>query len=284
MMRLFQFKNTFLSENSEMLAAEYSVIGYFDGLDMKTDSDMNPQEKNRLLSDPLQNVLLKNESFEMCDYFNIVGMRQESDQNFWNITDKSYIFISCIRLKKKAKKIKEIIAAIENKYVAVCYTTLDSSDLVICSKSSSYEEGYRAVEKYHSIVTHYESQNGIQKGFSVLAIRQRVLDDLLNGETKGIEDELLCIILRGVINDWNCINKFISNLKNRLGIADKEQSCKVYGVLGSEDIMIVLKDIHSINWFGLYAKNALMTHPAYQDAFYNVRTEIILNLETGEIE
>lgn len=279
MIRLFQFKNTFLSESSEVLKAEYCVIGYFDGLEMKTDQEMSPSEKSRLLSDPMQSSFTKDEAYELCDYFNIVGLRNTADADFWENNSKPYVFISCIRLKKKTTKLEEIINRLENSYEAMCYTTLDSSDLIICLRTASYDEGYRILEKYHVIVNVCDSGNAIQKEFSVLAIQQKILNDLSTGSTEVIIDEPLCGILRGVIKDWKCIDGFLGKLKDGMG---EVKSCKVYGVLGSEDIAIAIYGVRSINWLRLYADGGLMTHPIYQDAFYNIRTEFLMELKTGE--
>ena len=282
MIRMFQFKNTFLCENPEKIDAEYCVIGYFDGLDMRTEFNMNSQDACKLLSDPLQYEFVKDDTQEMCDYFNIIGLRKGSDQDFWDVSDMPYIFISCIRLKNKTEKIQEIISKIEQKYQAVCYTTLDSSDLIICLKTTSYVAGYRAVEDYHNTVIESDPGNGIQKGFSVLALKQKVLNSISKSEKSIIQDESLCVILRGVIKKWERINEFIDNIKKSVSNNGNKLFCEAYGVLGSEDIMIVLKDVPSISWLSLYAENALMTHTAYKDAFYNIRTEIIVDFKAGE--
>ncbi len=197
MIRVFQFKNNFLSENPKMLKAEYSVIGYFDGLDMKTDADMKGAERSCILSDPFQYEFIKNDPYEMCDYFNIAGLREQSDEDFWKSSEEPLVFISCIRFRRKSEKLKKLIEMIEKTYHAVCFTTLDSSDLVICLKTTSHEKGYRAIEEYRRIISEHDSQNGIQKGFSVLAIRQAVLDSLRDREAVGIEEEQLQCVLRG---------------------------------------------------------------------------------------
>lgn len=285
MIRVFQFKNNFLSENPGMLKAEYSVIGYFDGLDMKTDAGMEGMEKSRILSDPFQYEFIKNDPYEMCDYFNIAGLREQSDEDFWKSSEEPLVFISCIRFKRKSEKLKELIEMIEETYHAVCFTTLDSSDLVICLKTTSHEKGYRAIEEYRRIISECDPQNGLQKGFSVLAIQQHVLDSLRDSRAVGIEEEQLQCVLRGVIRDWSGIDPFLKELGSELKV-DMTSNCAVYGLLGSEDITITLKNIRSIDWFRLYANKGLMTHvhPQYRAAFYNIRTEILEELKTGEIK
>ena len=177
MIRLFQFKNNFLSENSGMLDAEYSVIGYFDGLDMKTDKEENVTKHIELLSDPMRidNVQELN---EMCDCFNIAGIRQKDDAEFWEEKAPFFVFISCLRLQRRSDVLQRIMETIESYYVAVCYTTLDSSDLVVCLKTKRYDDGYKAIENYHRIIREIDEHNDLQKGFSVLAIRQEALNVL----------------------------------------------------------------------------------------------------------
>lgn len=280
MIRLFQFKNNFLSKYTEKLVAEYSIIGYFDGLDMKTDKDMNLKKTIELLNDPMQIEISKSLN-EMCDYFNIAGIRCDDDTEFWQFNDHFFVFISCVRLQKKSTKLFEIIKKIETDYNAVCYTTLDSSDLVICLKSKSYYEGYEAIENYHRIIEEYDKDNGLQKGFSLLAIHQCALNGLLRDEKPWMSDEKLCCILRIVVKDWKEINNYLDELKSTLKI----QKCETYGLLGSEDIMVELKDVQSKDWFSLYADNGLLTHGNlyYNKAFYNIRTEILVKREDGDL-
>lgn len=169
MIRLFQFKNNFLSESKKKLEAEYSVIGYFDGLDMKTDKEMEVGEKNRILSDPSYAFIEKNPD-EMCDYFNIVGLREKDDTKFWEMQEEALVFISCIRFVKKSNNLSKIIENIEKTYNAICFTTLDNSDLIICLRTKSYIKGHEAIENYHMVIQTCDPENNLQKGFSVLGI------------------------------------------------------------------------------------------------------------------
>lgn len=287
MIRLFQFKNNFLSESKKKLEAEYSVIGYFDGLDMKTDKEMEVGEKNRILSDPSYAFIEKNPD-EMCDYFNIVGLREKDDTKFWEMQEEALVFISCIRFVKKSNNLSKIIENIEKTYNAICFTTLDNSDLIICLRTKSYIKGHEAIENYHMVIQTCDPENNLQKGFSVLAIQQLILDALAQDMILGIKEERLHCVLRGVIKNWSNINVFLVKLKDKLKIKDTEENIErlgIYGLLGSEDITIILREICSIDLFKLYADNGLMTHnnDVYSDAFYNVRTEILRELEIGGI-
>lgn len=267
MIRLFQFKNNFLSQNARMVSAEYSSIGYFDGLDTRIVLD---QEAQDILSLPTQ---VQYQSDDNCDYYNIVGIRREEDECFWKEKEGTFLFISCLRFKKCSEKLDEIVAQIENKYCACCYYTFDSSDLVVCMKSDSYIKAYQAIEKYPDLIAECDPGNGIQKSFSILSVRQEILD-MLPEEDNNMEDEEVSVILRCVIKDRTAVKDFKEQLDKEVGIAES----KKYGILGSDDMLIVLESVNIKHLFKQYKQNGLLTHSnrLYKKAFYNIRTEILV--------
>lgn len=299
MIRIFQFKNSFLSEIDKKVEAEYSAFGYYDGLVMKTMDTDNLSESRHLLSDPFQIEVSEDDPYEMCDYFCIAGMCEEDDKEFWEKGKKPYIFISCLRFVRKTKIISQVINEIEEKYSAKCYLTLDSSDLIVCLRTCRYQEGYQIVEKYSNIVREYDEENRIQKGFSVFVMWQKTLDelsseDLSSGSSmEGMTEqemelahqeiqqmdssETISCLLYCIVRDWESIP----------GFCDKLEECSIsqfqYGILGSEDITLMIQNVQAVEWFAKYGLNNLMTHSNifYEGAFYNIRTEILVDRKRG---
>lgn len=271
MIRMFQFKNNFLSEDTKMVNAPYSSVGYFDGLDTWV---VSHQKGKDVLSIPIRTEKKMDES---CDYFNIVGMRHEQDEFFWNENQSQnpFLFVTCIRLHKWSDKFEDIAKTIEKKFDACCYTTFDSSDLIICMRAKSYSQGYSAIEEYSSLVKDLDGSNRIQKSYTILSILQKTLDSL--PEENIIGEESVSCLLRCVIKNWDAIVEFEDELKQEI----EASKCTSYGTLGSDDWLIILEDIQITNLFRLYGKNSLLTHghPKYKSAFYNIKTEILVSRE-----
>lgn len=270
MIRIFQFMNNFLTEDTKMVKARYSSFGYFDGLD--TWQENNEAQIRKFLSFPQQAHINKDVT---CDYFNIVGIRKEEAPSFWGHEEENpLLFVTFIRLKNESKKLEEIIEDIEKKYNAYCYTTFDSSDFIVCMRTKKYSEGYEVIEGYSGIVNKQDSDNGIQKSFSVCSIHQDILNKIaLRSAENFIEDEKISCILNCVIQDWKRIPYFEAKLKKELNISE----CPGYGILGSDDRLYMLNEINISELFRLYGNGGLLTH-GNEDykAFYNIKTEILI--------
>lgn len=303
MIRVFQFKNTFLCENIDKIDAEYSAFGYFDGMESEKITDNDLSKNIKKLSDPWGMNSNGSMPYEMCDYFCITGICKDDDDEFWKKGQEPYIFISCIRLLRQSDMISQIISEIELKYRAKCYVTLDATDIVICLRSSSYSEGYWAIEDYRRIVKKYDSHNRILKGFSIFVIWQKTLDilssspDKVQELSKSEEDpdavlaiqemnkldkqEKISCLLYATVKDWSQICEFYKHLKIETGIdIDNKGFCQ-YGILGSEDIALHLNNVQMGDLLHLYSLNHLFTHgnEYYKKAFYNVRTEFLIRRE-----
>lgn len=270
MIRCFMFKNSFLTEDTEMVSAEYSSVGYFDALDIIKAPD---EEGKSVLSAPMQ-VKIVDGFYETCDYFNIAGMRWKDDEDFWREEKKPFLFISCVRLKKSSDKLQEISGKIEEKYTASCYFTFDSSDLVICMRSNSYIQGYNDIEQgYPEIIMSCDKENGVQKCYSILSVRQEILDNLPN-DSDGMAEETVSCLLSGIVKRWSEVDAFIAELERESGASN----CIRYGILGSDDVIISVQNVKIIDLFNLYGKNKLLTHgnDLYKRAFYKIKTEILV--------
>ncbi|MCD7717137.1 MAG: hypothetical protein LUI39_11915 [Lachnospiraceae bacterium] len=293
MVRLFNFKNNFLSDIPQPVSADYSVFGYYDGLSMKTYE--KEKEILEIFNDSLVSELTKKEPPEKCDYYSIVGFCQEaSDEDFWKKGGKPYIFISCLRILKKIGDLNPFMEKLNAEHDAVFYTTVDSSDLVVCIRTSTYEEGYRTIESYPKMMK--DSGNKLQKGYSVFLIFQPVLDilsedpvaikewekedlDAARKEIGWLRDEELECSIRCVVKDWANFCPFVDELKRFC-----QTEPEVFGVLGSEDVILRLSSVNSRKVLALFGRNSILTHgnDFYSAALYNARTEILVRRERPE--
>lgn len=281
MIRTFRFKNSFLSEKIEPVSAEYSVFGPYDGLDMTVYYDFENDDSWGSLGDTSRMVLKEESVYEKCDIYPFIGMRGKDDKIFWEKGGEPYIFISSIRLCRKSDILEKVISNLEDTFNAVCYTSFDSNDLIICIRRSSYAGGYSAINMFENEIRRCDPYNGIKKGFTVFCICQEVLDGIAGiSVSKEAEEEISRIvdepgitsILYGIIKDKTELPRFLSEIEKSLcGV-----STDIYGILGREDIAIKLKNFHFKDYLRLYGNEQLLTHAdsLYRKIFYNVRTEI----------
>lgn len=271
MIRLFCLKNGFYQEKSEKLEAQYSTLGYFDGLDtyLYEDDDLG------ILSDNYYPILYDKKNWqEQCDYFIVAGMRGDSDEDFWQNASGEFIFVSFVRLKERANNLQQIISEIETKWEAKCYLTYESSDMIVCLKTNCYSEGDGKIREITNIVREFSNTNRVQKSFSVVAIRQTVLNSILYGNVYNIKDEVVRCGLRCVVKDRTKIKGFIDLLKKNC----KTNNPVLHNIMGSDDVEITLGDIRILDLLKLYADGEILTHwnKYYQQTFFNIRSEIAI--------
>ena len=264
MMRVFRFKNNIINMKCFPANGEYCIIGYYDALDMNTDANLAREEIISLLSDPNVSQLSKAE--ELCDYYTIIGFRDEKDDDFWKWD--SLIFVSCIRWKEAVDNQSEVLRNIENENTVV-YTTLDSSDVIICYRSNSYLDGQ---DNLHRIQNDVCSSN-VLIAFSVIAVRQELLDCLHDGiDVEGIYDEKISAIEKCIVKNRIESHKFVNTLRKTCGT-----TVKCSEIIGSDDMLLWIEDISLKRWLSLFAINGILTHSYYQKAFYNIQSTIMPN-------
>lgn len=289
MIRLFEFKNSYIGELNYSVDAKYNVFGYFDGLTMKTfEDDINGKfsfEYRSLVSKRLD---------EKCDYFDIIGFCKDKnrDEDFWK-AEEPYIFISFVRLKKSSSKMKDLIEKFENKFNGMGYTSVDHCDFIFCIRRKKIKDGYRCLREYFEIIK--RNSNCIEKIFTSVAISQALLDIMVSmGEERWTEEErvkaakeFVCLdknekiscSLRGVIKDMIKVKEFQEELEKQMNAG-----IKAYDIVGSEDVILVLNNISSGEFLKLYGFKGLLTHDniLYSSAFYNIRTDVLCDYQHRE--
>lgn len=262
-----------------MIDSEYSVIGYYDGLDMKTFQDDESEYLN-VLSDPGITMLQEIDAEHVYECYNIVGIRNKCDlineEAFWKNESLPFVFISSVRLKDMPSDLDELIDRIESEMNSLCYVSLDSSDLIICSRTNCYSEGYLSIEQHWKLIE--QTGNQVQKCFTNLVIKQDTLETI-HMDNLAIKEENVCCILSGVIRSWNNIDSFLDELKRQSNGA----AWKQFGTLGSDDIVIKTESISISKLLAMYKKSGLLVHdnPIYRAAFVNIRTEILVERNKG---
>lgn len=280
MIRRFRFWNNLFREDIESVQTEYCAIGYFDGMETS------------IIEEPLS-MIHRYESVdevyaERMGGFNcvdLIGIRQGSDEEFWKKGAFPYIFITSLRLTDKNINIDEMISGLESRVkekddrIVLGYKSFDVSDLLLCLRTSSIQQGFMTIKEYHQIL---EKSGALYISFSTILIWQNLLDGLSNadsvsdvavkGEVGSIVDETLTVSFRCNIKDWKKYAAFRGRLKDCLAAELSE-----YGVFGSADALILCKNVKSRELLKLYGRDGLLVHSneEYKAALYNVQTDIL---------
>lgn len=274
MLRLFRFKTNIISEKKNSLSAEYNAIGHFDGLSMRVYT--NPEDYTLFFyAEPIK---------ELYNFYDMLGIRNESDDKFWEKGDEPYIFITCLRFKRRTRNIYEVIYKIESNYHAICYLSLDSMDLIVCLRTGSYLFGYVMAMQYQKIIEEYDVGNTLQVSFSSVVIWQETLDGLANEtkisqeakkEIERLKHEKVSVFLRSNVKSWRKYDDYRKKIEETFG----ESYVRDFYTLGSEDAVIELENVDSHDLLKLYAKNGLLTHSNddYKSGIYNLHTEIFFD-------
>ena len=302
MVRIFQFKNNYFSKEKYAITAEYNAIGYFDGLDMRR-VESGSEKEQRIMSDPYYTLAEKDEKAfnENCDYFNLLGISMSDDDNgFWADQTMPLYFISFVRFQKRLNNLSALVQNMmsevkseinqntagslgqntDEKNISqpeaemIGYYTFDSSDLIICLKTNSYHLGDGVISSYPEYVKKYCPTASLEKSFSVCVIKQDELDS--SNALDNMIDERVSCLLRCMVCDRTKEEKYRKNLKSELSFDYEEISA--YDVLGSDDIVLFVKNVSIKKWMRLYGKDGLLTHSNshYKEAFFNVATEILV--------
>lgn len=277
--RRWIFKNNYLGGEPQSVEAQYGTIGYFDGMDTEI------QGKENMFYNAGNNT-----------YLTGICKDDANDKNFWDEnSDKIFVFVSRIRLKKTLKGISEIIGETEQyinenhtpNVIGIGYKTLDSSDMIICLRSKGYIEGFEAIQ---GIIENFRCEDGnsekelnnVDKAYTVCSIEQKVLNELANGKRCYENDEKVECILKCILKQRDRKDEFKRKLVKALNLTVRKRNKAIncdaieeFGVLGSDDLVYYLKGIELGKLLTLYADNRILTHSSYRGTFYNIETILL---------
>lgn len=288
MIRRFSFYNNIIGGSVAMVPTEYCVWGYYDGVQIDVyDSleELSHASDSYVLHTQTEKV--KNEIYEI---YELTCFRNAPDDFFWKKAELPYIFLSCLRFKKKSLVLDAIIRQFENDGM-VCYWTLDSSDLIVCYRSSSFRYGMNKIKEYDELVQRLEPDNGVNISFSTLLIAQTFLDNLYNlvkqtqpdtdlqitasDETVfGVIYEKFSVLLRLNVKNLRLLDKFKEKLHEYFPKTEIDR----FLLLGNTDAILLLKEVDSIHFLCQFSKQGFLvhSHKVYKEIVYNVQSEILM--------
>lgn len=308
--RKISFKKWVLPKTERIISVQNDIaIGYFDFLNVEP---IKLQSKNPLeaYAEMLQSDLKANmeEENTICQHilaFTNLGTRSDSTgydsvklNKFWE--EKSgFTYVSLLHvkngicLKKVIQKVNHIFNQTSEKYHAICYFSLDYSDIVVCVKNVALGE---YLEKICLINYDNNQQEGklIRDAFSALSIDNELLE-LAFGEIEKFESlryvevkEKLLALLKGKYDEKILRSEFTAAFN--FGIQNFNVFGLLYKKLRDKEIPFELYKLFGRHDFSFYFKQAdifWLIYMQYYIDMFSAKTldkdkdEILFNCEFG---
>lgn len=300
------------------LCAEYSTIGFFDGMTTKKiQLDYSEDDLGALWQHTLDET-------GKCDgtysFQNIFGMAEEgwntdcTDEVFWSEEiDRQYpltlvAFLQIKEYRTGKKGIKEqcelfnsVVRVHLQDGIGYTYSSVDKNEYIVCLKCRNYHNAVETIKELHMI------NQKVMYSYSVFSVRHTVLDHLTSEEYSYLFDERIdSICLKGITNSIrqeditrNLDHKyqdFCEKLAKKLyaGEERKESVCdsdgnvvddskdRTYDILGDEDFRFIARNVRLGALLYEYRTEGLLSYLNAGFAFYFFSTGLVLNTRTGK--
>lgn len=220
---------------------DYLTFGHYDGFNTVT-----IENNFKALWENNQNDL--NDS-KMLDYqtFFLFHENKEKDDKFWeDCKESNFVFITFVHLEKGDIDVTR--KSLENKYSnIICYRTLDNSDIIFVTYSDLYND---SVQMLMQIYANKNSANyKLNYIYTLFATSYNLIKNGVFNEKREILND---IMIRYMIRDISKIAEFNDTLIKSLGIQKKARI-----ILGHDDCILVISEIHAKNLFSIYKNNAI---------------------------
>lgn len=302
------------------LRAEYSTIGFFDGMNTKR-IELNYSEND--LGALWQHTL---DETGRCDgtysFQNIFGIAEErwntdcTDEVFWaEETDRQYpltmvVFLQIKEYRTEKEGIKEQCELFNSTVrehlhdgIGYTYSSVDKNEYIVCLKCRNYHSAVETIKELHMI------NQKVMYSYSVFSVRHTVLDNLKSGEYSYLFDERIdSICLKGITNSIRqeeitrnldhkyqdfcekLAKKLYADEERRESIYDSdgkvvdENKDRTYDILGDEDFRFIARKVRLGALLYEYRTEGMLSYLNAGFAFYFFSTGLVLNTRTGENE
>lgn len=298
------------------LSAEYSTIGFFDGMTTKR---IQLEYSTNDLRALWQHTI---EETGKCDgtysFQNIFGIAEEgwntecTDEFFWEEeTDRQYPLTMVVFLqikeyrtedegiKKQCMRFNSVVKEQLQDGIGYTYSSVDKNEYIVCLKCKKYHHAVETIKKLHMI------EQEVVYSYSVFSVKHTVLDHLKTEEYRYLfEEEIDSICLKGITNsirqDGITLNlddkyqdfceKLAAKLyagENRKEIVydgDNKVVCdnkdRTYDILGDEDFRFIARKVKLGALLYEYRTEGLLSYLNTDFAFYFFSSGLVLNTRT----
>ena len=246
---------------------KYTAFGVYDGIDIRENIwKENTDNFAVLMEEWLVETLQLNGNYSKEITFAIRDDDNNEEENFWNETAYPYIFLVSLYMHGRARNWKKLYKHIENSInsssykeavMAICYQTLDNSDLLLVIKSKNYVSGTDIINLFHDENNHFIYEYD-EKKFESITLHYSYT---ISGFDRDIEldekyqndliEEVSFFAFEKKPGSISLIMKEIENNLKNTGV----QTSKVE-LLGSNDEKIIFKNISWGDFMHLYQKES----------------------------
>lgn len=247
----------------------YCAFGYFDALQIEEPDEDDDSVQNSMWK--IVNEVTAKYLDGTCNRRNLgcFSKEREKDENFWNkAKEYPYLFLSMVRVKRQEddnlERIHDAIAEINGDDCSICYYPYDHSEVIVLRLERNYQTGMQYVlnlgKKFKTL-----------KMYSIFSVKEETLETEAK-ISESVDDEMVDIRLRAIIKSEKEAYHFLEKLAKK-----NEMKMEIYDTLGSEDMVVEMRNISIRKWLSEYKMGNMMTHTnkEFGKAFYNIETEII---------
>lgn len=246
---------------------QYTAFGIYDGIDIRDNVWQKETKSFGILMEELaKETLLLNGNFSKEVNFAIRSEVGEEEEEFWKDNSYPFIFLVSLYMNGRARDLKRLYIHMEDringftenqKVKAICYQSLDNSDILLVMKAKNYRIGTDIINLFHDGENSftYEVQEGcfekisLHYSYSICGFDRKV-----KLEERYVNEKIKEVSFFAFEKKPGSILPFIKNLKREL----KGTGARVINVelLGSNDEKIIIKNITWGRFLSLYQEGS----------------------------
>lgn len=298
------------------LSAQYSTIGFFDG--MSTEIIDVDYAQNDLKSLWWYTAEQTNKCDGTYSFQNIFAMADDewneecTDEIFWSEeTDRDYPLTMVVFMQFKeyivdkggigeqCRQFNTIVKQHLEGGKGYTYGSVDKNEIIVCLKCRNYHNAVNTIKKLHRI------DRSVVYSYSVFSVRHMVLDNLCAENYAYLfDEEIESICLKGITNSirnseytLNLDEKyydFCERLSERL-YANEERKVvikygesyiecgnkdRIYDILGDDDFRYIAREVKLGRLLNEYRKEGLLSYLNPDFSFYLFSSGLVLNTVT----
>lgn len=275
--RILQLKNNFYRDQGSPegdALGEYCVIGYFDAFDISKGEKGEVKELNT--QSILRDMTLQLDGTVNCRMLVCITQQRKNDEEFWKDESGTLFFVTMVRVKSdtSAADMTTIIEKLWKPNGRIGYLSYDHSEIIVVSKTNRYSEGIQGVKELRSVCR-------AVKTYTVLAMKEAFLESYESIQGK-LEDENVFCRLHCMVKDYGEAAQFQKLLEEQLSRRNGRQiQVRVFETFGGYDWLMEIDEVSVCSILECYKMKNLLTHAnvAYNKAFFNIESEILVGLE-----
>lgn len=294
--RKFVLHNDFIPPTKKVHRWDYLAYGYIDGISVEENVFKNRTWDLDLLwkdSVSAKEELVKLETRQVVYGFRNEGEEESvREEEFWNgrgeQTEYPFVFFVMLQFEDEGRKNMDRLLAdkslVEKQYnkegrvKGITYLTLESSDLLLVLRSSTYDEGAEIVDNIHRTHAFYSAGDitwDVKYSFTIPGVDK----GFLNGSgLKRLENEIVHQAYIYATESYaGSIDALYSKLKSLFGDNFQNWVKGKQSILGYNDEVISFAGISWAAFLELYKnKTGILNHssPEYQDYVSSITTII----------